>query len=442
MTIVRFAPSPTGHLHVGNARMALVNWLHAKSKGGTFILRLDDTDATRSTTEFADSIEADLRWLGLQWDAIERQSERMDNYRKAFDALLEMGRVYPCYETPEELEYKRKRQLSRGKPPIYDRGALDLGDDERAAFDSEGRPPHWRFKLDHTSIDWTDLVRGDVHFDGVNLSDPVLVRGDGTYLYMLPSAVDDIDMGITDVIRGEDHVANTAVQMQIFAALGAAAPTFAHTPLLTGMDGKGLSKRLGSLTVSSMREDGIEAMAMNSYLAHVGTSDDVDVRPDLGELASDFDISHTGRGTPKFDAERLHALNAQTLHAMDFNTVSARIADLGAEFADDAFWQAVRPNLERLSDVMVWHDVCFGSVDPVIEIADFIAAATEVLPPEPWDEGTWKTWTGDVKEATGAKGKELFKPLRLAITGLDHGPELKALLPIIGRERILKRLNG
>ncbi|MHA1597438.1 MAG: glutamate--tRNA ligase, partial [Alphaproteobacteria bacterium] len=270
----------------------------------------------------------------------------------------------------------------------------------------------------------------------------VLVRANGTYLYMLPSAVDDIDMGITDVIRGEDHVANTAVQMQIFEALGATPPTFAHTPLLADSTGKGLSKRLGSLTVASLRDDGIEAMAMNSYLAHVGTSDDIDVRTSLADLASDFDISHSGRGTPKFDPERLWALNAQTLHGMDFDAVAARLADLGLPLADEAFWQAVRPNLQRLSDAATWHTICFGDVVPVIGDADFIAAAAGLLPEEPWDDTTWKAWTGAVKDATGAKGKDLFKPLRLALTGLDHGPELKALLPIIGRARTLERLSG
>jgi glutamyl-tRNA synthetase len=270
MTIVRFAPSPTGLLHVGNARMAIVNWLHARACQGRFILRMDDTDAERSTPEFAAAIERDLDWLGLTWDQLEKQSDRLDRYGAAFEKLREMDRLYACYETSEELVFKRKRQLSSGKPPIYDRAGITLSDQQRQAYEAEGRQPHWRFKLDHSDINWSDMVRGDVHFNGANLSDPVLVRGDGSYLYMMPSALDDIDMKVTDVIRGEDHVANTAVQIQLFEALGAVPPAFAHVPLLTDIGGKGLSKRLGSLSVASLREDGIEAMALNSYLGHIG----------------------------------------------------------------------------------------------------------------------------------------------------------------------------
>lgn len=442
MTIVRFAPSPTGHLHVGNARMALVNWLHTRSKGGQFILRLDDTDAERSTEVFASAIEADLAWLGLEWDRIERQSARLERYREALETLKAAGRVYACYETPEELEYGRKRLLSRGKPPIYDRAALNLSDEQRRRFEDEGRQPHWRFRLDHADINFDDLVRGPVHFHGANLSDPVLVRGDGTYLYMMPSAVDDIDMDVSDVIRGEDHVANTAVQIQLFEALGATPPTFAHTPLLTDISGQGLSKRLGSMTIASLREDGVEAMALNSYLAHIGTSDAIESRSTLASLAADFDIGHTGRGTPKFDPDHLKVLNAALLHQTIFEDANARLHALGLERADAPFWAAVRANLERFDDAALWHTVCFGDLEPVIADAGFAAQAAQLLKPEPWDETSWKSWTDAVKQETGRKGKDLFLPLRLALTGLDHGPELKFLLPLIGRERALKRLNG
>ena len=442
MTIVRFAPSPTGNLHVGNARMAIANWLHARSKDGKFILRLDDTDLERSTEEFAKSIEEDLKWLALEWDQLERQSTRMDRYDETLASLKTAGRVYACYETPEELEYGRKRLLSRGKPPIYDRAALDLSDEKRQQYEAEGRKPHWRFKLDHADINFEDLVRGPVHFHGANLSDPVLVRGNGTYLYMMPSAVDDIDMGVTDVVRGEDHVANTDVQIQLFEALGATPPTFAHTPLLTDIGGQGLSKRLGSMTVASLREDGVEAMALNSYLAHIGTSDAIEPRTSLDDLASDFDIGHTGRGTPKFDPDHLRVLNAALLHGTAYEDAASRLFALGLERADADFWSAVRPNLERFEDATQWHKVCFGDIDPVIEETDFINAAARLLPPEPWDQTTWKKWTGMVKDETGRKGKELFLPLRLALTGLDHGPELKELLPLIGGERVLKRLTG
>lgn len=367
---------------------------------------------------------------------------RMERYRDSLESLKAAGRVYACYETPEELEYGRKRLLSRGKPPIYDRAGLTLSDEKRQEYEAEGRKPHWRFKLDHADIDFEDLVRGPVHFHGSHLSDPVLVRGDGTYLYMLPSAVDDIDMEITDVIRGEDHVANTAVQIQLFEALGATPPTFAHTPLLTDIGGRGLSKRLGSMTVASLREDGVEAMALNSYLAHIGTSDAIEPRPTLADLASDFDIGHTGRGTPKFDPDHLKVLNAALLHATAFEDVSARLFAGGLERADAEFWSAVRPNLERLEDAAIWYDVCFDDIDPVVEDADFATAAAAQLPVEPWDETTWKKWTALVKEETGRKGKELFLPLRLALTGLDHGPELKVMLPLIGRKRVLQRLGG
>jgi len=442
MTVVRFAPSPTGHLHVGNIRMALANWLHARSTGGRFILRLDDTDQERSTLEFATSIEADLNWLGLEWDQLERQSARMDRYREILETLKTAGRVYACYETSEELDYKRKRQLSQGKPPIYDRSGLELDAEKLREYESEGRQPHWRFKLDHRDINFDDLVRGPVHFHGSNLSDPVLVRGDGTYLYMLPSAVDDVDMAVTNVIRGEDHVANTAVQVQIFEALGAPPPTFAHTPLLTDINGKGLSKRLGSMTVESMREDGVEAMALNSYLAHIGTSDSIVPCISLDVLAAGYDISHTGRGTPKFDPEHLKTLNAALLHATHIEDVYARLQGLGLQRANADFWIAVRPNLERFDDVILWHKVCFNVIETVIEDVAFAKSAADLLPLEPWDDTTWKKWTGEIKEKMGCKGKELFLPLRLALSGLDHGPELKMLLPLIGRARVLQRLKG
>jgi len=442
MTIVRFAPSPTGHLHVGNARMALVNWLQARAKGGQFILRLDDTDAERSTEEFAASIENDLLWLGLQWDRLERQSGRMQRYRDSLETLKAAGRVYPCYDSPEELDYKRKRLMSQGKPPIYDRSALEMSDTKVQEYEAEGRQPHWRFKLDHGDIKFDDLIRGPVHFLGSNLSDPVLVRGDGTYLYMLPSAVDDIDMGITDVIRGEDHVANTAVQIQIFEAMGSKPPTFAHTPLLTDIGGKGLSKRLGSMTVASLRDEGVEAMALNSYLAHIGTSDAIEPRTSLADLAADFDISHTGRGTPKFDPDQLKTLNAALLHGTDFADAAPRLQSLGLDHASQRFWEAIRPNLERFEDAALWHRVCFDVIAPVIEDKVFAAAAADLLPDGAWDETTWKEWTNAVKETTGRKGKDLFLPLRLALTGFDHGPELKLLLLLIGRARVLQRLSG
>lgn len=434
---VRFAPSPTGWLHVGNARMALINALFAAKTGGRFLLRLDDTDSERSTAAFADAIEEDLAWLGLAWDGVERQSTRMDRYAEALAALKADGRVYACYETAEELDYMRKRLRAQGKPPVYTPGVIAVDEAEKAA-----RAPHWRFKLAPGAIAFDDLVRGPVHFEADKLSDPVVVREDGTFLYMLPSAVDDADFAVTHVVRGEDHVTNSAVQIQMFEALGATPPAFAHVPLLTDISGAGLSKRLGSITVRSLRDDGIEPLALASYLARLGTAHDIDLADGLAALAAEFDFADIGRGTPKFDPEHLARLNAQLLHGLDFAAVADDLAGLGLTHADAAFWNAVRGNLDRIGDAAVWHDVCFGAIAPAIEDAAFAAAAADLLPPEPWDETTWRSWTGAVKEKTGAKGKALFMPLRLALTGLDHGPELKTLLPLIGRETVLERLGG
>jgi cysteinyl-tRNA synthetase len=443
MTIVRFAPSPTGLLHVGNARMALVNWLYARAHDGKFILRLDDTDAERSTDAFAKAIEHDLDWLGLDRDDLARQSERLVSYAAAFEKLKEADLVYACYETPEELAYKRKRQLKRGRPPIYDRAALDLTGDDRAKLAAEGRKAHWRFKLQHAEIAFDDLVRGPVSFDGANLSDPVIRRGDGSFLYMLPSTVDDMEMNITHIIRGEDHVANSAVQIQLFEALSGQAPVFAHLPLMTDIRGAGLSKRLGSITLETLRDDGIEPLALVCYLAHLGTSDDVALFAHMEALAKSFDITHSGRASPKFDFDRLIALNAKLLHGLDFADVRDRLAEMGLADAGEEFWLAVRANLQRLTDAAGWHGVCYGDIQPVIEDEDweFCAAAAGLLPPEPWGEDTWKAWTGAVKDKTGRRGRDLFRPLRLALTGAEHGPEMKALLPIIGRERAIARLT-
>lgn len=439
---VRFAPSPTGRLHVGNARMALVNWILARKGGGKTILRFDDTDRERSTEAFAEAIERDLAWLGLDWDSTERQSTRIAAYDAAADRLRAAGRLYACYETPEELDYARNRQRRAGKPPIYDRAGLRLTDDDRAAFEAEGRTPHWRFRLVDGEIAFTDMVRGDTRFQAENLSDPVLIREDGSYLYMLPSAVDDIDMAVSHVVRGEDHVTNSAIQSQLFEALGAATPTFAHLPLLTDAEGAGLSKRHGSLSLGDLRDQGCEPMAVNSLLATLGTSDDIEPFADLDALAAHFDVTHFGRAQPRFEPARLWVLNARWLHERSHAEVADRLAAMGLEHADETFWTAVRANLERFDDIMVWHDVCFGEVTPVVEDAGFLETAAGLLPEGPWSDATWGDWTSAVKQATGTKGKALFMPLRLALTGLDHGPELKNLLPLIGRERAARRLAG
>ncbi|WP_421707997.1 glutamate--tRNA ligase [Algihabitans sp.] len=439
---VRFAPSPTGRLHVGNARVALLNWLWAKQQGGAFLLRMDDTDSERSTADFAAGIEEDLTWLGLSWDAFARQSDRGARYAAAVETLKTVGRLYACYETPEELELKRKLQLKSGRPPIYDRAGLRLTEAERAAFEAEGRRPHWRFRLEATPIFWSDAVQGDKHFEGQNLSDPVLLRGDGRPLYTLSSVVDDIELGITHVLRGEDHVGNTAVQVQLFEALGGAVPTFAHLPLLTDIAGQGLSKRLGALSLKALREDSLEAMTINSYLAKLGTPDPIAPYQDLDALTADFDVTRFGRATPKFDPGELEHLNAKLLHEMPYAKLRPWLEARGLTEVQEPLWLAVRGNLSRRGEIGLWRQVVHGEITPEIEEADYIAQAADLLPPEPWDETTWGSWTGVLKTATGRKGKALFLPLRKALTGQASGPELAALLPLIGRDKALLRMSG
>lgn len=437
MTLVRFAPSPTGRLHVGNVRTALVNWLFARQQGGRFLLRLDDTDTERSTAAFARGIEEDLTWLGLAWDLFDRQSDRMHRYADAAGRLKTSGRLYPCFETQEELSLKRKAQINAGKPPVYDRAALGLSDAEKAEL-ARTIVPHWRFRLEPGRIEWNDRVRGPVHFEAANLSDPVLVRADGRPIYTLATVVDDIDLHVTDVIRGEDHVANTAIQIQLFQALGAAAPGFAHTTLIADAAGEGLSKRLGSLSIASLREDGIEAMTINSLLGHLGTSDAVEPYLSLGELVRHFDLSHFGRATPKFDPDELPRLNHRLIQHLGFADVRDRLP----AGADERTWLALRPNLTRVSEAAGWWPVIHGPIRPGVADPSFAEAAAALLPPEPWSEATWGDWTKSVAKATGRKGKDLFLPLRLALTGRSHGPELKSLLVLIGRGRALARLSG
>ncbi|UCH75861.1 MAG: glutamate--tRNA ligase [Rhodospirillales bacterium] len=436
---VRFAPSPTGLLHVGNARLALVNWLFARHGGGTFLLRLDDTDVDRSDARYGAAIEGDLGWLGLHWDEFARQSDRLARYAAAIERLKAAGRLYPCYETPEELSLKRKQQLSQGRPPVYDRAALSLGDSDRARLERDGRRPHWRFLLEERAVAWHDLARGPVRFEPGHMSDPVLVREDGHPLYTLSSVVDDGELGITHVVRGEDHVANTAVQIQLFEALAFVVPAFAHLPLLMGDDGKPLSKRLESLSIKALRDDGIEAGALCAYLAHLGTPTSASGAESMEDLVAGFDIAAFGRAAPRFDRSELEHLNMRLLHRLPFDAVRER---LGLEGADEAFWAAVRPNLTRLEDARIWWRILHGDVEPVISDAALCRTAAALLPDEPWDETTFKSWAEAVGKATGAKGKALFMPLRQALTGMDHGPELRVLLPMLGRERALARLTS
>jgi glutamyl-tRNA synthetase len=438
---VRFAPSPTGRLHAGNIRTALFNYLFARKMGGHFILRLDDTDKERSTEEFTEGIREDLAWLGLNWAKEVRQSDRFGLYKAAVERLKANGRLYPAYETPEELELKRKRQLARDKPPVYDRAALKLTAEERAKLEAEGRKPHWRFLLEQRDVVFDDLVRGRQHVDAASLSDPVLVRADGTYLYTLPSVVDDIDLGITHVIRGEDHVANTAPQIQLFEALGAKPPAFGHHNLLVSADGQALSKRDRALSIEALREEGIEALAVASYTATLGTSDAIAPHASLDELVTAFNFAKLSRAPARFDPNELSLVNARLLHMLPFSTVAGRLRAMGVE-GGEAFWEAVRGNLAVLGEAKIWWDVVRGRLQPVIEDAKLCREAATLLPPEPWDETTWMAWSSAVKQATGAKGKALFAPLRLALTGREQGPELKQLLPLIGRARAVARLEG
>ncbi|TAL27256.1 MAG: glutamate--tRNA ligase [Alphaproteobacteria bacterium] len=444
MTVaVRFAPSPTGKLHVGSARTALIVWLWARKNKGTFMLRIDDTDLVRSTEENVEDIMAGLKWLGLNWDSFARQRDRGEDYARTIQKLKDNGRLYPCYETEEELALKRKVQLSRSLPPIYDREALNLTPEQKAKYEAEGRKPHWRFKLNLEPIKWHDLVRGDVEFHGKDMSDPVLVREDGRPLYHICSVIDDIDFKITHIVRGEDHVTNTACHVQMFEALGAKPPQFAHVTLLGDMEGGKLSKRKGGFGIKSLQEEvGIEPMALISLVSRIGTSDPIEPLFRMEDVINSFDFSKFSRNLPKFDEDELYRLNAKILHQTPFSGVKDRLAALGLKDIDEGFWNAVRPNLEVLSDIADWWHVAKGNVKPVIQDAEFAKIAADLLPTDPWDNTTWQKWTDQIKLKTNRRGKELFMPLRCAITGQEHGPELKELLPLIGRQRVLERLKA
>ncbi|HCM84353.1 MAG TPA: glutamate--tRNA ligase [Alphaproteobacteria bacterium] len=439
--ITRFAPSPTGMLHVGSVRTALVCWLFARNQGGKFILRIDDTDLERSKQEYTDAIISDLTWLGLEWDRLEYQSKRTERYDAVIAEMLAKGDLYPCYETPTELDLKRKSLIGQGKPPIYDRAALRMTDGDRAKYEAEGRKPHLRFKMRDSDIHWKDHVRGDVHFAVSQISDPVVVREDGRPLYHLCSVIDDVDFGATHIVRGEDHVTNTACHVHMFMALGAKVPEFAHLSLLADADGGKLSKRVGSSSAGELRdEEGLEPMAILSLLAKLGTSDPIALHKDLGELAKEFDFSKFSRTMAKLDIADMLRLNAQLLHEMDYAIAKSRLDAIGITCSEE-FWNIVRANIARLSDVKEWQNIIFGNITPVIANDDreFIVAAREALPAE-MNADAWGVWTNALKEKTGRKGKALFMPLRQAITGMDHGPEMAPLLPIIGRDKILERL--
>ncbi|MBZ8134193.1 glutamate--tRNA ligase [Afifella sp. IM 167] len=451
--ILRFAPSPTGRIHPGNARTALYNWFFAQKHGGTFILRFDDTDETRSTAEYADAIAEDLAWLGIEPDRVERQSARIALYEAAAEKLKERGLLYPCYDTSEELERQRKRRLARGLPPVYDRRALKLTEDDRTALEAEGKGPHWRFLLPNFSDDpfapertdkaWDDVFRGPQHVDLASLSDPVMIREDGTFLYTFCSVVDDRDMAVSHVIRGDDHVTNTGVQLALFEALGAEPPCFGHHNLLQTEAGEGFSKRYEALSLMALRRDGIEALALAAYTSLIGTGEAVQPVASLSELVALFDPKKVNRAGARFSVGELKALNSKTLAELPYEAVAERLQEAKVG-GGEAFWLAVRGNVEKLADAALWWQVVTGPMEPVIEPedAEFLREAAGKLPEEPWDETTWGEWTERLKKETGRRGKALFMPLRRALTGFSAGPELRALLPFVGRPNTTARLCG
>ncbi|QHI95310.1 glutamate--tRNA ligase [Aristophania vespae] len=437
---LRFAPSPTGSLHVGNARLAVANYLFARKHKGTFLLRMDDTDTQRGRKEYEEGIRRDLKWLGLEWDENEWQSKRLERYAEVVEELKASGRLYPCFESELELKIKREQRLRAGKPPIYDRAMLKMTQEQKERAEANGKVPYWRFKLTDNIRHWHDLVMGDTSVKLTAVSDPVLIRADGSILYTLASVIDDLDMGVTHIVRGEDHITNTGVQLDIAEALGAKPDhfTFAHLPLLLGSAGEKLSKRIGALALSTLRHDGIEPQAIVAYLARLGTSDDPEVAP-MDVLIRDYDLGHVSKSAARFDMSQLLALNRRTLHSLPFDEVRDRLP----QGADEAFWLAIRGNIDLISEVSHWWDVFHGSIVPpsLTEEHEFLSKAKDLLPPEPWDETFWKTWIGSLKAETGRKGKTLFMPLRLALTGEDAGPELAHIMQVMGRAKVIQRLE-
>ncbi|MDX1949394.1 MAG: glutamate--tRNA ligase [Rickettsiales bacterium] len=437
--LTRFAPSPTGFLHIGNIRTALICWLYARKSGGKFMLRIDDTDRERSREEFVEAIREDLAWLGISPDMEMRQSERFPRYNVVIEKLKSIGRLYPCYETAEELDFKRKIQLGRGMPPVYDRASLKLSDAEKAKLESEGKKPHYRFLLEDKEIEWVDEIRGAIKISPTSMSDPIVIRGNGDYTYMLPSSVDDIDFSVTHILRGEDHISNTAIQIQIMQALGAKIPNFAHNSLIKNREGK-LSKRTGKAGVAELRGQGVLPIALCSFLAKLGTSDNVELKENLQQLVDEFDIHKFSKAPTQYDFEDMLRLNSKALHITKFADVKA---SLPAQMTEE-FWNSVRSNVENIETAKLWWDICTGEVKAEIaaEDIDFLKESANLLPQGEINSTTWDIWVAELKDKTSRKGKQLFMPLRKALTGLEHGPELKDLLPLLGREVILKRLNG
>ena len=441
MIITRFAPSPTGFLHIGNVRTALLAWLQAKSQGGKFILRIDDTDRERSKKEYEVAIKRDLEWLGLEWDETYKQSERMDKYLAAKEKLIASGRLYPCYESQEELDMKKKNLMKRGLPPIYDRSSLKLTDSEKKEFEDRGIKPHWRFMLNSEEITWNDRIRGEMSFKPENITDPILFKEDGNMTYTLASVVDDIELNITHIMRGEDHLSNSATHIQIFKALGIQKiPHLSHLSLLASKSGE-ISKRLGGFDVASLRDNGIEAMSINSFLAKIGTSDPVECFYSLDDLKKSFDISKFSKAPINYEFEDLQKFNAKMVHNMPFDMFQTRLNEIGITTTTEEFWKAMHGNIDTISDAKTWYDVCYGDITPVDSIdKEFLKISADLLQDVEWNESTWSIWTEKIKQQTNKKGKELFLPLRLSLTGYESGPEMKLLILLIGKDKVLQRL--
>jgi len=440
MTKVRFAPSPTGYLHIGNFRTALINFLYARNKNGHFMLRIDDTDDERSQIKYEHAIKEDLGWMGINWDSLEKQSSRLFYYDQALEKLLDKKRAYPCFETPEELSLKRKRQLSSGKPPIYDRTALHLSDSDIADFKAKGIRPHYRFLLDHSDVNWNDLVKGPSRYNMSNLSDPVIIREDGKVIYTLASVVDDIDFEITDILRGEDHMTNSAAQIQLFEALEASAPNLGHLSLLTDISGAGLSKRIGSLSLRDLKAEGFQPMAISSLLSKVGTSDSVDIFKDINQIIFDFDIEKFGKSKPKFDKNELKSLNSKYFKLLDFEDIYDQLKKFNFEVTS-GFWELVKDNIENIKQIETWWHIIYGKIKPVYNDTDFIKTCLQNLPNGNFNENTWSTWTSNIMKVSGRKGKDLYNPLRLCLTGQHRGPEMATLVLLMGRKKIIERLS-
>ena len=441
MTKVRFAPSPTGYLHIGNFRTALVNFLFSRKKNGHFMLRIDDTDEERSSLEYENGIKEDLKWMGVDWDSIEKQSSRLSNYDKALEILLDKKRAYPCFETGDELSLKRKSQLSSGKPPIYDRSALKLSDSDIASLKSEGKRPHYRFLLKHSDVIWRDLIKGESKYNMSNLSDPVIIREDGRVIYTLASVVDDIDFEVTDILRGEDHMTNSAAQIQLFEALGSLAPRLGHLSLLTDISGSGLSKRLGSLSLRDLKKEGFQPLAIASLLSRIGTSDSTDISTELNEIIINFDINKFGKSKPKFDKAELSVLNSKFFQLIDFENIFDDLKKNNIHITKD-FWYLIRGNINSLNDVNFWWDIVYGNIKTIKDSEEFTNLAIKTLPKKDFDKNTWSTWTSLIMKESGRKGKDLFKPLRLCLTGQSNGPEMASLVFIMGRDKVIERLSN